>query len=320
MRSKLGKRLVTLTAKGRRVAHSPIHGLLAIPQQRWFPGLLLILPGAVVVVGLVGYPLFYAVRLSLFDLYLIEGVESATWTGLGNFIEIFHDPATKVYVVNTLKYVISSLIAQFVVGLGVALLLNADLRFRGVMRAIALIPWVMPTVVATLVWRWILDGQWGILNYIMLNLGLINQPINWLANKDVIWWSVIAVSLWRHFPFWYVNLLAGLQVIPEELYECAKIDGASWFHQFWYITIPHLRPVIVVLFLLQTIWRTNDFTTVWTLTRGGPGSDTMVLATAVYEQSFVFYHMGYASAIAVLTMTAMMGFTIFYLGRVLSSE
>lgn len=287
----------------------------SISQWQGKIGLLLLSPTMLLIVVLIGYPLIYSVTLAFKDLYLVKGIDSATWVGLDNFIRFFKDPQTPRIIRNTSLYVTGSLITQFSFGLLIATLLNRKLRFRGIMRAVALIPWVMPTLVATIVWRWILDGQWGILGYVLMQLGVINQPIQWLADPRVIWWSVILVSLWRHFPFWYVNLLAGLQVIPEELYEAAKIDGASTTTCFIHITIPMLRPIIVVLFLLETIWRSNEFTTIWTLTRGGPGSATMTMAPLVYMQSFSFYRMGYSSAIAVLLAIAMMIFTVIYLRR-----
>jgi len=284
-------------------------------QRQGRTGLVLLLPTVLLIAVLIGYPLVYAVTLSFTDLYLVKGVDSATWVGLDNFVRFFKDPQTPHILKNTLIYVVGSLLAQFSFGLLVAILLNQTFRFRGIMRAVALIPWVMPTLVATIVWRWILDGQWGILDYVLMRWGIIDQPIQWLADPKVIWFSVLIVSLWRHFPFWYVNLLAGLQVIPQELYEVAKIDGASTLTSFWHITLPLLRPVIVVLFLLETIWRSNEFTTIWTLTRGGPGMETMTLAPLVYMQSFSFYRMGYSSAIAVLLTIAMLIFTVIYLKR-----
>jgi multiple sugar transport system permease protein len=242
-------------------------------------------------------------------------MDSATWIGLDNFRKFFADPSTKPIVLNTVRYVIFSLLTQFLVGLGLAVLLHREFKGRGIMRAAALIPWVMPTLVATIVWRFILDGSWGVLNYSLIGMGVLEKPINWLADRNVVWWSLIIVSLWRHFPFWYVNLLAGLQVIPEELYEVAKIDGASALKSFWYITLPLLRPVIVVLFLLETIWRSNEFTTIWTLTKGGPGKASMTMAPYVYQQSFSFYRVGYASAISLLLTMAMLVFTVIYIRR-----
>ena len=289
---------------------------LTITQKKAVTGSLLILPGLVLVVLLIGYPFVYAVDLAFRDLYLVKGVDSATWVGLENFRTFFRDPSTKSVILNTVRYVGFSLISQFLVGLGLAVLLHREFKGRGVMRAAALIPWVMPTLVATIVWRFILDGSWGILNYSMLGLGVIDKPVNWLADKNVVWWSLIFVSLWRHFPFWYVNLLAGLQVIPDELYEVAKIDGASAIKSFWYITLPLLRPVIVVLFLLETIWRSNEFTTIWTLTKGGPGKLTMTMAPLVYQQSFGFYKLGYASSISLLLTLAMLVFTVIYISRI----
>lgn len=300
-------------ASGRLFRRSGSKGRLARRQGRI--GLLLLSPTVLLIAVLIGYPLVYAVTLAFTDLYLVKGMDSATWVGLDNFMRFFRDPQTPHILKNTLIYVTGSLLTQFAFGLLIATLLNQSLRFRGIMRAVALIPWVMPTLVATIVWRWILDGQWGILDHVLMSLGIIEQPIQWLADPKVIWISILVVSLWRHFPFWYVNLLAGLQVIPQELYEVAKIDGASVFSSFWHVTLPLLRPIIVVLFLLETIWRSNEFTTIWTLTRGGPGMESMTLAPLVYMQSFSFYRMGYSSAIAVLLTIAMVIFTIIYLKR-----
>lgn len=300
-------------ASGRLFRRSGNKGRLTRRQGRI--GLLLLSPTALLIAVLIGYPLVYAVTLAFTDLYLVKGMDSAAWVGLDNFKRFFRDPQTPHILKNTFIYVTGSLLTQFAFGLLIATLLNQSLRFRGIMRAVALIPWVMPTLVATIVWRWILDGQWGILDQVLLGLGIIDQPIQWLADPKVIWISILVVSLWRHFPFWYVNLLAGLQVIPQELYEVAKIDGASVFSSFWHVTLPLLRPIIVVLFLLETIWRSNEFTTIWTLTRGGPGMQSMTLAPLVYMQSFSFYRMGYSSAIAVLLTIAMVIFTIIYLKR-----
>jgi len=285
-------------------------------QREWFTGVLLMAPAGLMILILIGYPLLRGTLMSFQDLYLVAGVDSATWIGLDNFRQFFADPKTPLYFKNTAIYVIGSLVTQLGFGLLIAVLLNRALRWRGVLRSIALIPWVMPTLVAALVWRWILDGQWGILNYILMGLGLTDEPTLWLGERDVVWISVILVSMWRHFPFWYVNILAGLQVIPQELYEVAKIDGASAPRRFWHITLPMLRPILVVLILLETIWRANEFTIIFALTKGGPGNATMTLAPFIYLQSFSFYQMGYAAAVSVVLTIAMMIVTVIYLSRI----
>jgi multiple sugar transport system permease protein len=278
-------------------------------------GILLLLPAYGLIIVLIGYPMVFAVLLAFQDLYLVKGVDSATWIGLANFQRFLWDPRTPLYIKNTVIYVTGCVSTQFILGLLMATLLNRPLRFRSVLRAVALVPWVMPTLVSAIVWRWLLDGQWGILNWVLMKVGLISQPVIWLADRNVIWPTVIFVTLWRHFPFWYVNLLAGLQVIPQDLYEVATIDGASTFRSFLHITLPLLKPVIIVLVLLETIWHANEFATIWALTRGGPGDATMTLAPLVYMTSFSFYRMGYGSSIAVVLSVAMMVLTAIYLRR-----
>jgi multiple sugar transport system permease protein len=201
--------------------------------------------------------------------------------------------------------------------MALALLLNRNLRFRGVYRALALIPWVMPMVAAGLVWRWIFDGAYGILNYSLLQLGIIHQYVTFLADLTFTWPSVLIVSWWKGYPFVYAVLLAGLQGISKEMYEAAAIDGATGWKAFLNVTLPQLRPVLFVLVLLESIWTANDFTSIWVLTQGGPPPDyTMTLTQLVYVNTQVFDRTAYGAAIAVFLMVWMMVLTVLYVRRV----
>lgn len=295
---------------------APARPLSRPARRQALAGMLLAAPAVLAILVFIAYPVLDGIRLSFTNLYLLRGPEIADFVGLQNYATFLDDPKFPLYVRNTALWVVGCIASQFVLGLTLALLLNRRMRFRGAYRALAIVPWVMPPVVAGIVWRWIFNAQWGILNGLLLSLGLIAQPLNWLSDTTLVWVSVLAVALWKSVPFWYVNLLAGLQVIPRELYEAARIDGAGAWAAFWHITLPMLRPVIAVLLLLETIWRANDFAMIWVLTEGGPGDTTMTMAPLVYATSFKYYRMGLGAAEGVLLMLVMLVFAVIYLRRV----
>jgi multiple sugar transport system permease protein len=166
-----------------------------------------------------------------------------------------------------------------------------------------------------MIWRWILDGQWGILNYVLLKLGIIEHAVSWLSSPVWLWPSILAVDAWAGFPFMFVNLLSGLQGIPQELGEAARIDGAGPWTTFWRITLPMLRPIISTLLLLSVIMHLRDFATIWILTSGGPGIRSTTLSPLVYVISFRFFQMGYGASIGIVLMAISLIFTILYLRR-----
>ncbi len=245
-------------------------------------GYLLLSPGLIALAVLIGVPVVQGIALSFTDRYLLEP-KTGAFIGLQNYATFIQSPSFFHYVANTLVWSIGSLAGTLSLGMALALLLNRNLRFRSVYRALALIPWVMPMVAAGLVWRWIFDGAYGILNYSLLQLGIIQQYVTFLADLTFTWPSVLIVSWWKGYPFVYAVLLAGLQGISKELYEAAAIDGATGWKAFLHVTLPQLRPVLFVLVLLESIWTTNDFTSIWVLTQGGPPPDyTMTLTQLVY--------------------------------------
>ena len=279
-------------------------------------GYLLLSPGLIALAVLIGVPVVQGIALSFTDRYLLEP-KTGAFIGLQNYITFIQSPSFWHYIGNTLIWSIGSLAGTLSLGMALALLLNRNLRFRSVYRALALIPWVMPMVAAGLVWRWIFDGAYGILNYSLLQLGIIHQYVTFLADLTFTWPSVLIVSWWKGYPFVYAVLLAGLLGISKELYEAAAIDGATGWKAFLHVTLPQLRPVLFVLVLLESIWTTNDFTSIWVLTQGGPPPDyTMTLTQLVYVNTQVFDRTAYGAAIAVFLMIWMMLLTVLYVRRV----
>jgi multiple sugar transport system permease protein len=279
-------------------------------------GYLLLSPGLIALAVLIGVPVVQGIALSFTDRYLLEP-KTGAFIGLQNYATFIQSPSFFHYVANTLVWSIGSLAGTLSLGMALALLLNRNLRFRSVYRALVLIPWVMPMVAAGLVWRWIFDGAYGILNYSLLQLGIIQQYVTFLADLTFTWPSVLIVSWWKGYPFVYAVLLAGLQGISKEMYEAAAIDGATGWKAFLHVTLPQLRPVLFVLVLLESIWTTNDFTSIWVLTQGGPPPDyTMTLTQLVYVNTQVFDRTAYGAAIAVFLMVWMMALTVLYVRRV----
>ena len=287
-------------------------------QREALIGYLLLVPGLLGLIVLVGLPVVRGIALSFTDRYLLEP-ETGKFIGLGNYITFIRHPLFLHYIQTTAFWVVGSMVGKIGIGLALALLLNKSIRFRGIYRALALVPWVMPVVAAGVVWRWIFDGGYGVLNYILYRLGFIDQYVVFLAEKAWVWPSIFIIAWWKGYPFSYAIILAGLQVISRDVYEAGEMDGTSPLTSFWYITLPLLRPVLFVLVLLETIWTANDFTSIWILTQGGPPPDyTMTLTPLVYQTYSRFDRTGYAAAIAVILMLVMMVFTVIYVRRVRS--
>jgi multiple sugar transport system permease protein len=284
--------------------------------NRVLEGYLYLVPSILVLAALVGWPLFEAWRMSFYDIYLLRGIGKETFVGVGNFVRFALEPDTPTYFSNTAIYVVGGTIAQLVVAMTLALLLNRNLPLRALWRALALVPWAMPLTMTAMVWRWILDGQWGILNYILLRLGIISQYISWLSSPIWLWPSILIVDAWAGFPFMFVNLLSGLQSIPREIYEAARIDGAGPWTIFWRITVPMMRPIIATVILLSIIIHLREFATIWMLTSGGPGIRSTTLSPLVYVTSFRFFKMGYGASIGIVLMIVGLVFTTFYVRRI----
>jgi len=196
------------------------------------------------------------------------------------------------------------------VGLLLALIMNRDLRLQWFWRSVVLIPWMMPIATSALSWRWIYDREWGMLNYYVRALGLASANVGFLTDKSWLWPSILLVATWMWFPYNYVAILAALQGIPRELYEAARVDGSNLWTEFWYVTLPGIRPVLNLLLILGIIWSMNDFTTIFLLTEGGPGIDSTTLAPLVYKVSFRYFDLGKGAAIGMV----LMGFSLLFAG------
>jgi len=261
-------------------------------------GYVLVFPLVLVMLGLLAYPIANAFDMSLQDRQL--GV-SGKYIWFGNFIELLtEDRRFRMVVVNSVLFTTLSVAGKIVVGMIMALILNARIKFRGMFRGWLLFPWVAPTFVTALTWRWMYDGTAGVINYILLSLGLIELPIAWLADTSTAMGAVIATNIWRGFPFFGVSLLAAMQAIPADLYEAADVDGATNWQKFWNITVPGVRTTLAITTILSTIWTFNDFQIVFLMTGGGPAYATHLFATYAYKVGFEGSRIGYASAISFL--------------------
>jgi ABC-type sugar transport system permease subunit len=222
---------------------------------------------------------------------------------LDNYVELItEDLRFRKVALNSVVYTVTAVAGKLTVGMVMALTLNQAIKARGFFRGLLLLPWVMPTVVTALTWRWIFDATFGVLNHILKSVGLITTPIPWLADRYLAMAALILANMWRGFPFFGVSLLAGLQTIPNELYEAAEVDGASLWDRFRHITLPGLRVVIIVTTMLSTIWTFNDFAMPFVVTRTGPNDATNVFGTYTFQVGFLGTRLGYGIAATVIMM------------------
>ena len=259
-------------------------------------GFALILPLVLVMIVLLAYPVLNALLISFQDKRLGQTGE---FIGLGNYLELLRDERYRQVAQNSVVFTLFSIVGKLIVGMGMALLLNQPLKGRNLFRGWLLLPWIAPTFVIALTWRWMFDGTSGVINFVLMNLHLIESPIAWLGNTSTALGAVIFTNIWRGFPFFGVSLLAAMQAIPNELYEAADVDGATTWDKFWHITLPGVRTVLVVTTMLSTIWTFNDFAIVYIMTGGGPAFATHLFATYTYYLGFTGSRLGYATAVSV---------------------
>lgn len=275
-------------------------------------------PSLLILVALLIYPLGSVIRLSFYD----ANLSRETWVGLGNYVTLFNDPLFWKATLQTLAFTLGSVVLHFVIGLALALLLNAEInrRFRSLSRGILIVPWLLAPTVAGMIWVLML-APFGVANALLASLGLVdaNANIAWLGSPSTSLLSVTLMNVWRAFPFFMVMLLAGLQAIPQQLYEAAEIDGATLFQQFRFVTMPSLRSVTATVVLLDAIWTFRAFDPVFVMTGGGPTNSSEVLATAIYFSGFQNLKFGYASAEAVVMFLSLLVVSAFYVRRALGN-
>ncbi|MGI8855627.1 MAG: carbohydrate ABC transporter permease [Thermomicrobiales bacterium] len=271
-------------------------------------GYALLLPTALLIVVLIGLPFLRALWLSFHKKLL--GAQDAPWIGLKNYTTVLHDRAFWQSVKNTIEFTGGSIICKLLLGLIVALILNEAIPLRGLWRSIVLLPYAMPTLVSVLVWKWMYNDVGGVFNYLLQKSTIRETPTLWLADPSKAMGSVIAVNVWRGFPFFVITILAGLQAVPQELYDAAKVDGAGVWSRFVKVTLPGITPVIAVVTLFSTILTFNDFSIIWILTRGGPGGATDVLSTLTYRIAIPGLELGKGVAVSVLMLPILVVFIL----------
>lgn len=265
----------------------------------WF-----MLPAGAILVLFLAYPLGLGVWLSFTDARIGR---AGVFIGLGNYVWLWGDSVFWLSVFNTLLYTIVASTIKFAVGLYLALLLNENLPFKAILRAVILIPFIVPTVLSAIAFWWIYDAQFSIISWTLRHWGWIDQNINFLGDVWNARWSVIFANIWRGIPFVAITLLAGLQTVSPSLYEAATIDGASSWQRFRHITYPLLTPIIAVVMTFSVLSTFTDFQLIWVLTRGGPVNGTHLMATLSYQRAILSGYLGEGSAIA----TAMIPFLLF---------
>jgi len=273
---------------------------------------LMLAPGVLFLLAFVAYPFFYGIFLSLQDRRVAsEGV----FVGLANFRTLVRDAVFWQVTGNTLKYVAITTVLKLTGGLAMALVVNQRFRGRNLVRAALLLPFIVPTALSTVAWMWILDPTFSVVNWLLVHGGLISSGYSWLGNASLAMWSLIVVNTWRGMPFYGITLLAGLQTISPDLYEAASIDGASTVQRFLYVTLPVIKPVLVIVTMFSVIFTFGDFQLIYALTHGGPANATHVFSTWSFDigMSAGLLGMGAAVALAILPalVVLIIGLTIY---------
>ena len=280
-------------------------------------GWLLLAPSLVLLGGLVVFPVLYNIWLSLFDKHAFMPVQS--FVGLRHYRYFASDPEFWASFYYGSVYAGVTMVLQLGVGVPSALLLNEGFRGRNLLRGVVLFPYMIPTIVAVILWKWLLNDSYGLVNHLLMRAGIVRAPVAWLG-PDYIMASLIVTSVWQFFPFVVVTYLARLQTIPPELYEAATVDGASAWRRFVHVTLPQTVSVLFVIVLLRSIWMFTKFDTVWLMAGdGGVSRYIRTLPVYAYARSFTYLQAGMGAALAVIMFAMLLAATAVYF-RVFRSE
>ena len=271
-----------------------------------------LLPAAICLGGTVLFPILKAIHMSLYQ-NVLSRPQDYHFIGLGNYVRMIHDPTFWLTLKNSVVWVVFSVSIQFVLGFLGALLLNAEFKGRAFLRTLNLLPWIIPGVVVGLVWEYLYQPNYGPINDILRRVGLLTVPIAWLSQPAFAMASVIFANIWRGIPFFTIMILAGLQAIPDEVYEAATVDGASVTQRFWHVTLPMLRPIIVVATATRIIWTFNYADLIFVMTSGGPANATQITSSYTLLSAYTDLDFGYAATLSVILLVIMLVFTAFYL-------
>jgi len=280
----------------------------------FFPYQLLI-PSIILLVLVNGYPVISGLLYSFQDGTLLK---KGTFIGLENYAKLMTMPDFWHSLYFSAVFAVFSVLGSYGIGLGLALLLDKDMFGRGFIRVALMVPWIVPSIVSIVSWRWIIGDQNALVNVVLHWFGI--EPILFLADEHWATFSVILIKVWRSFPFMMISILAALQAIDHSLYEAARIDGANRWQVFRYITFPQLNMVTIISCILMTIWCFNDFETIWLLTAGGPASATENLMVLAFKYTFTKNDVGIGSSIAIISLIILMGLAVLMLKKQKSQE
>ncbi len=281
-------------------------------------GYLFTSPSIILMLVLLFVPMAYSIYLSLFDTSLTN--PEPIFLGLKGYLRIFSVKDAGIAMRNSFLWTFAVAFMQFALGLGAALLLNRDFRLRWLVRGLVIIPWVIPGVVAAMMWRLFYDAQFGFLNTLLMRLSLMDKPLDWLGTPGLAMFSVILTAIWKGFGFSMLMYLAALQTVPQSLYESASMDGANAFQRFFYITIPYIGSVVRTTVLLTSIWTFNYFEIIYNMTGGGPIRSTHIAPTYIYELAFTNFNFGNASRFAVLSFLLVSVASVQYIRMIQKKE
>jgi trehalose/maltose transport system permease protein len=271
---------------------------------------LLLLPTILVVIGVAFYPLANTIYATFFDARL-GSARAWEFVGLKNYRVLLTDPRWWEAVWNTVQFAVVSVFFELVLGLGIALVVNSKFPGRGLMRTAMLVPWAIPTAISSQMWKWMYHDVFGVINDLFVNVvPILDRKIAWIANANTALWALVAVDVWKTTPFMALLLLAGLQLIPADIYEAASVDGATGWRQFATITLPLLRSSIIVALIFRTLDALRVFDLVWIMTSGAFGTESM--ATMNQRNLIQFQQLGYGSTISVAIFLVIAVFVIFY--------
>ena len=285
---------------------------LGMRRSNFIFAYLMLTPAIIMLIALNIYPFLTAVYSSFFRIHTIT--REANWVGLGNYKVLLHSPLFWQSLGRSLIWVVVGVSFQLVLGIAISLLLHQELRGRWLARGIVLFPYLVPAIVATLVWRFMFSPLTGVINYLLVDvLNLLDKPIAWLADRDTALMGVLIVGIWKFVPFMVILFLARLQTTPLELYDAARIDGANSWQEFRYVTLPWLQPTILVALLLRTLWMFNEFDITYLMAYGGPMYATTTLPVLIRTTAFGSNDMGKAAAISMLMVTVLFAISFVYL-------
>jgi multiple sugar transport system permease protein len=281
--------------------------------EKW-TGYWFVLPGTIMLAVILGFP---AVTAILESLGLVGHKGAAN---VANYLRLASDGGFHASAWNTILFVVTVVTFHLVAGLAVAMLLNLDLPGRWLFRVLAILPWTMPDVIGGLVFRSLFDTLTGGVNAVGLMLGWMQEPKDWLGSPGWALFSVVMAESWRGYPYVMLILLAGLQSIPRDQYEAAAIDGATWWHSFLHVTVPNLKPMIIIAVVLDVVWECRLFGMIYGMTGGGPGDATQNISLLVYKQYFQFFDTAYASSVAVVLAAVLLVVALPYMRSTLRRE